>query len=247
MKTFYLLIFVTILNPIYLHAQLNENTPWINVEQPDNTEKITDVTFSNLTQGAFLCSNKHIMFSEDQGETFTVKSTSNLRFGDIVYTSENTLYGVAGYSIHKSSDNGNTWDSLNVKSDNTLTVICNIGENYLFAGGYYGVFYISTDGGITWNEKNVSGANETIKKMDFVDEQNGWYMNAGGDLFWITEGGDSYSRITTPNDVIDVKFFSLETGYIITIDKKLYKTTDGGQTWSEIDFGIQSNENELFS
>ena len=247
MKNLYQLTLVCILAPIYLNAQLNSNTPWVEVEQPTNTEKVIDVAFSTSTQGAFLCANKQIMFSEDQGETFTVKPTSNFQLSDIVYTSENTLYGISGYTIRKSSNNGDTWDSLNMKATYALNVICNVGQDNLFAGGYYGIFYSSTDGGVTWNEKDVSVSNLTIKKMNFIDEQNGWYMSTGGDLFWITEGGDSYSRITIPNDIIDVKFFSLETGYIITIDKKLYKTTDGGQTWSEIDFEIQSNENELFS
>lgn len=85
--------------------------------------------------------------------------------------------------------------------------------------------------------------------ISFADAQHGWYGTGKGDLFATSDGGDSWTRVASkPGTFIRaVGFVDAKTGYIgnvgtdyypgVTDTNPLYRTDDGGVTWSPIDTG----------
>ena len=88
--------------------------------------------------------------------------------------------------------------------------------------------------------------------ISFVDAQTGWYGTGKGDLFRSEDGGDSWNLIKSkPGTFIRaVAFQDRLTGYIgnvgtdyypgVTDETPLYKTLDGGKTWTPVDLQGQT-------
>ena len=81
------------------------------------------------------------------------------------------------------------------------------------------------------------------KDIEFWDSNNGVAAastNSSGFVLYVTaDGGDSWTMATGINQNIqDVAYASANTLYAVGGDEKISKSTDGGNTWSEIYSGI---------
>ncbi len=98
------------------------------------------------------------------------------------------------------------------------------------------VFFVTRDGGLTWTPGQAipSGRPASIYS---VNDIVAW----GGGSFYIShDGGQSWGSVTPDTDftdlLSDVQFVNANTGWALTthdgVDTSLYKTDDGGATWS---------------
>ena len=129
------------------------------------------------------------------------------------------------------------------------------------------VFYLTVDEGKTWNRCAVTSSSQWNKKftyahIGFSSPDFGWcFLGNDGDLsfgvnsLYITEnGGNSWHErpsITVAQDsVVNSIFFSTpKVGFICTNRRRvdgeapIYKTTDGGNSWFEIELPLSGNGN----
>lgn len=87
--------------------------------------------------------------------------------------------------------------------------------------------------------KLISPTNETLRRLYFVDENNGWAVSLGGKIINTTNGGKSWniqnSTVTTP--IVDIFFSDINYGWALTypatapFGTTILKTTNGGNTW----------------
>ena len=143
--------------------------------------------------------------------------------------------------IYYTTDAGDNWSPQTSNTTATLySVSCCTGL-YCWAVGENGVLVSTTDGGSTWSAQTlVAGA--TLDDVSFVNAQTGWvvgWMNATSApvVMKTTDGGSSWTPqsgnieaagLTT--SARGVHFLSTSLGYIVGSDK-LYRTTDGGNTF----------------
>ncbi len=85
--------------------------------------------------------------------------------------------------------------------------------------------------------------------ISFISSTHGWYGTGKGDLYSTIDGGTSWNLVTSrPGTFIRaLGFINESTGYIgnvgtdyypgVSDENPLYKTTDGGRTWSAVDTG----------
>ena len=170
------------------------------------------------------------------------------------------VYGPAA-KVFKSTDGGATWNvltgglpttdesriGLTIDPSNSNTVYA------LYVGTNLDIkdVYKSTDAGANWSPMNVHAAGVPTDMMGNF----GWYFGAiyvnpynsnnliigGVDMFQTTDGGLNWSQ-NVPNwwtydvhaDKHDVLFLDA-TSYIIATDGGLYKTTDSGNNWNDIE------------
>lgn len=72
----------------------------------------------------------------------------------------------------------------------------------------------------------------------FADENNGWTINSAGQIYNTTDGGLNWEvQYTFPSQnpyLRAVDFIDTETGLVGTLDAAFLRTTDGGETWSDV-------------
>jgi photosystem II stability/assembly factor-like uncharacterized protein len=110
----------------------------------------------------------------------------------------------------------------------------------------YGKILKTTDKGINW-KSHISGTNTYFSCIYFTDNQYGWAAGDSSIIIKTSDGGVTWNyinrlplpySITARNDITSIHFTDQNTGwavqnvYTTTPYSILYKTTDGGQTWT---------------
>ena len=98
------------------------------------------------------------------------------------------------------------------------------------------VFYLSNDGGLTWNPSTpvvLNGSYSIASQVDF-------FLWDGGPALYVSHDSGSTWSTVKPNinindTLLSFQFVNATTGWAVTSDinnhYSLYKTTDGGATW----------------
>jgi len=169
---------------------------------------------------------------------------------------DGVLYLTAGdapTSLYKSADRGNTWDKVAFSYGKIFSLAINrTNPNDLYAG-LYGQIYRSTDGGSTWTSIAV---NQTQFNDLLPDPLNPNVIHAAGYIYDTglsrnlmaylksTDKGVTWSSLTLANTegyglalCLDPKNSQVLFlgGYAVGngTAAKLFKTTDGGASWSD--------------
>jgi len=133
--------------------------------------------------------------------------------------------------LFKTYDGGITWA---MQQRFPGAVAMDIKDSTGVISGYSGVVYISTDNGITWQQKST-GFGDNFLKIDIISRDTILLINPNaGTIFKSTNRGNSWqvSGIANPN-MIGVDFTQSNLGYISKYTG-IFKTTDGGTTWQNI-------------
>lgn len=89
----------------------------------------------------------------------------------------------------------------------------------------------------TWTEQN-SGTEDHLNDVFFVDNQTGWAVGGNGVILATTDGGQTWDAQTvgTTDGFRTVFFLDADTGWVASfnLQSTLFKTTDGGTTWTDI-------------
>ncbi len=101
-------------------------------------------------------------------------------------------------------------------------------------------------------ERLISPTNETLRRLYFVDEKNGWAVSLGGKIINTTDAGETWhiqnSKVTTP--IVDIFFINPNHGWALTYPSEppfgtsILITTNGGADWIKDSVFF---ENEIFS
>ena len=98
------------------------------------------------------------------------------------------------------------------------------------------IFFITSDGGQTWNPAPATLPNSGLLEIPSAQEMIFYYSNQ----FYVTKDAAQTFEIIDPNiafgeSLTDMSFANASTGWVITTSptnqRTLYKTTDGGLTW----------------
>ena len=140
------------------------------------------------------------------------------------------LYGGYNYGVVVSADNGNTWSTTNISIPvNRLTA----NENFVFAGGFQTVVYVTTNSGLNLDQRNENGLGTyTIRTM----------MIANNYIFIWCEGQGIYKRPL--DDLLAVQNISSEIPAAFSLSQN-YPNPFNPQT--KISFDIPSNSSGIAS
>ena len=120
-----------------------------------------------------------------------------------------------------------------------LYAVTAIGTDHLWAGGYFGAIYRTTDGGKSWRKLNGL-TDQSIYDISFADEKNGWAVGRRGFVIHTTDGGDTWELQSIsrkpPQHLFAVKAISPTTAWAVGDWGGRYYTNDGGKTWQDRSF-----------
>lgn len=120
-----------------------------------------------------------------------------------------------------------------------LTAVDFVSAREGFVGGAGGAFFATTDGGQTWARRTAPNAS-SINKLLFTTATAGWAATDYG-LLRTSNGGQTWQGVTLydyyngpPGTVQDVQFVTAQIGYAVGGAGSVYKTTNGGSTWTSL-------------
>jgi len=174
-------------------------------------------------------------------------------------------------SIWHTSDGGQSWVRQTLpESASLLNGVDFADERHGFAVGikrvgqdgsgpqHSAVVYRTIDGGQTWAEAYDPGLAMTLTGIEFVDAVNGWAVGfitnsgiEGGSVIHTSDGGETWERQDAGGFgrlLRAVQFIDQERGYIVGADymgawgPPVYRTVDGGKTWTEIRMARHEND-----
>ena len=181
-------------------------------------------------------------FNSQNWTLCTSNSTSYLR--DICFF--DSLSGIAigsNGSILKSIDGGLNWSLFQTSSVFSFNSIDFV-ENKGWLVGGNGTIKHSLDFGDNWIDQ-TSGTNLQLISVDFVNLNIGYavggsfnFFEEEGIIIKTTNGGTSWSTISLPTVVCTgVQFISEDVGWVVGTHGTIYKTTDAGLNWLNLNSG----------
>ncbi|MEO8446134.1 MAG: YCF48-related protein [bacterium] len=137
------------------------------------------------------------------------------------------------------SQQSDNWVWQNPKPQgNTLSSVDFVNNNTGYSAGSFGTIIKTTDKGENWDKLN-SGTELNFGCIDFADANTGY---AGGEeqlLKKTTNAGLTWNDLTLPPAehfyIYDIDFINASTGYVLgffIFESIIWKTTDGGQSWT---------------
>jgi gliding motility-associated-like protein len=205
---------------------------WINKDRADFTASFYSINgfhYTSLTKCYFAVSNGVIYTSPDKATTLDpLFSDFNFQMNDVKGFGNDTVYAV-GYSqfsvptanrkssFFRTTNAGATWQTVDIVATTvtpaftapTLSKMAFPSRNVGYAAGTRNGVYKTSDGGTTWTKINPFPAlNENV--------------------------GGAYTSYTSIFALDDNTVFVLGNIFTTAGFKRLYKTTDGGATWTDI-------------
>lgn len=222
---------------------------WTNQNPVPNGNDLWSTFFINYNTGWIIGSGGFIKKTTNAGADWVQQNSgTSLTLKSIQFIDSNTgwICGEGGI-ILKTTDGGSSWFSLTSETTEHLTDICFCDFNNGYVVGFSGTILKTTDGGSTWTNHTPAKTYDLFS-VDFVDEFIGY---AVGGVYWrpnsftilkTTNGGIDWIEKPLPDGYVywsclnTVEFVDANNGWIgigfgVMNKGKIYKTTDGGDTW----------------
>jgi hypothetical protein len=139
-------------------------------------------------------------------------------------------------TILKTIDGGTNWIQKISGTTQDLMKVQFINPNVGFAFGAFGTLLKTIDGGESWNSIDTGGTTNFYycRGLSCVNE-NVFYISCALWFKKTIDGGITFEAVNAPvsQNIEDIQFLTEQIGYAKGADK-LYKTNDGGNTWTII-------------
>ena len=153
-----------------------------------------------------------------------------------------TIYAAtANGGLFRSTDMGNSWESIKSKSmQRSYDALAAVGNTVFYISD--GRVFRSTDTGNLWTTFNTNLTNQSILSITVLSEKI-LYVGTSNGVFRSTDGGESWTKINTGiiNTHIEELVFFGGALYTITSDG-IVKSTDGGNSWVPMNEGLSAKE-----
>ncbi|HEY5825725.1 MAG TPA: IPT/TIG domain-containing protein [Cyclobacteriaceae bacterium] len=100
-----------------------------------------------------------------------------------------------------------------------------------YAGSFQGRIIKTIDGGKNWNVL-ATNMSDDIKGIHFVDDNNGRVIS-GSTIYITSNGGQTWISKPIGHVATGLWFLTNQIGFVSTENNKMFKTVDGGSSWSE--------------
>jgi len=210
-------------------------------------KNLTSIRFINEQTGYFTGWYKTLLRTTDGGNTYsnTFGSAYYMWQKSFILNNYVFLMGNDG-ALFRSTNSGNTWDSLYTGMPNSLSSaqFFENGKGFIF--GCCGAFFRTSNFGNHWEHDTVYLTRGwALEDCYFSNDLSGWAVGEHGSIVRTSNGGKSWETLPYNNLVSfkSVKFVNNLTGWIVGLEGTIVKTNNGGG--QGVPIGIESYQTHL--
>ncbi len=217
----------------------------------------TVIKFRDDSVGLMMGNNSVVLKSVDVGETWnTVNLDTRVNIKDFQFIGDSVIYAIGDHYIGagsnlkskliRSTDSGDTWDSITSFPGLQLKALWFIDKDTGMLAGFDAILR-TTDGGKSWDTVwKVTDHYQygEVVEFDICTTGIGYAIGVGRTLdvqdrnfenfiLRTTDTGISWEKINTLDQSLRiVHFLNQDTGFVGTESRSIFRTEDGGVTWS---------------
>jgi hypothetical protein len=166
----------------------------------------------------------------------------------VLLNTSNGLFGCGGRSIHRSTNNAQSWDSLSSFGTDASDMI-GVGNVLLCSASFARIpeyltpipcLFRSEDFGQSWDTAMTAVYGVT----SIASSGSTLYANPDGKLFSSVDSGRTWASVESASgmpDNITKIIVDGSTLYLLIQAEALYRSTDGGDSWAQLATGILPN------
>lgn len=201
-----------------------------------------NITFVNDSVGYITGGPIILLKTTDKGYTWNNLVIRD-DFLDVWFLTPEKGFAVSPPALYKTLNKGEDWQKVN---DNLIGSCIFFTDSITgFIGGRGNKIYKTTDGGISWNNKNITGrtdSNFSINKIVFPDKKNGYAVGLYN-TFKTTDGGENWFLVNIKGG-FSLFFIDSLTGWVLS--NPVIKTTDRGLTWNTITILFNEEGSDIY-
>jgi len=193
---------------------------------------------------AYIAGHPGFFRSEDGGESWSLDNSglpaTDLHGLGIDPQNPDTLYAyIAGASLYRSPDAGDTWEQVNGEVSVMGPVLVDPKDsNTLYLAAMEGGFQKSTDGGKTWEQVGtIPGGMATWISQD-RENPDTFYAAGGGQVYKSADGGENWQPVGDglPGSISTVAVAPgnpkvVYAGALDGEEALVFRSEDGGESW----------------
>ena len=197
-----------------------------------------------LNKNEFFTSRVGLHKTTDSGITFNEIGNLEDYFGTIFhihfFTPQVGII-VKGGNILRTENGGLNWVSVYSQYNPASQLEVASNETIYLAGGStydsvsFGALHKSIDNGQTWQELNLPSPIETVEitSIEFVNENYGFIATVDRNIYKTTDGAATWTLVSGGfvNSITNIHFLDENEGYLGS-GNSIYKSTNGGSTWN---------------
>jgi photosystem II stability/assembly factor-like uncharacterized protein len=182
----------------YLMKSNDNGNSWIQINKPESDNNIYNIAIN--AYGIYICDNKHLWASTDQGITWNYSSLNAGR-GLIQYNGQ--IYISVYQKIFKSSSDADEWSEIEVDGIYSAINTFQVFDSILLVRNDYSTLYISDDGGESWTRSFTPSS--WGAQVNFIKINDVFYGYRYGSILKSENNGltwDSTSTVTGIRNMI---------------------------------------------
>lgn len=213
---------------------------------------LNTVYFSDSKRGWIGGDEGFLTHTEDGGASWVEQRIDTKRhaINDIYFANKEVGFALAGDMIFRSGDGGHTWQesykisptavrgataelySLRFNGKKKGWVVGSLARGDTVIGS---VLAITRDSGATW-QMLEAGTQQELIHIDFVDDERGWIVGAGGAILHTDDAGETWTRQQSgvTETLYHVDFRNSKQGIAVGERGTILITRDAGQTWFKV-------------
>lgn len=224
----------------------NGGSSW--TETPSQLFSIpNNISFLNSSTGFACGSGGQVKRTTNGGTNWESVNTPQADWSlfQIKIVSASEIYAIGDPSfLYRSTNLGTSWDALPISVTGPGQTFIwysldNIGSTYVLSGDY-GVVAKSTDGCATWNSESFLITTQLRFGITTVPGTSKYWIigrptnNTTKQVLYSSNSGTNWTAydIGVTGDFNDLTMINENTGYATGANSQVYKTTDGGVTWT---------------